>query len=231
VLSKVRAMSYPPESTRVDSRAGFLGVLVAIGTLFAAAPAGAEDWLLSAERAARAAPIPGEQAPDKPGSAWKLYEPPSRLFRGEIPPEGWRPHEEEDASGSVVRILIDDTASGALRALLSLRLVDRDSPSHKPVKEAVEAMRAPVDGRETTPVRTLRVPAGLARAFEIIETRRLPGEDGPALPEEVHQYVAVIPRGGESYYLVRLVSARAKYLDYRDDFVRFLRSLKPIGVR
>ena len=42
--------------------------------------------------------------------------------------------------------------------------------------------------------------------------------------------MAVIPRG-ESYYLVRLTSARANYLDFRTFFVEFLKNLKPIGAR
>ena len=198
--------------------------------LAAAAPARAEDWLLSAERAARAVTIPGESAPPAVASDWVPYEPPSRLFRAQIPPEGWRPFEEEDATGFVVRFFGEDSASGAIREVLSVRLVDRDSPGFAPAKQAVEAMRRG-DGRDASPVNTLRVPAGLARTLEITQTRRLDGEEGAALPEEVHQYVAVIPRPGDAYFLVRLVSARANYLDYRADFVRFLKSLRPIGVR
>ena len=56
----------------------------------------------------------------------------------------------------------------------------------------------------------------------------MPADDGPAFEEELHYYVAVIPVG-EAYYLVRLVSSRATYLEYRDDFVRFMKSLRTLS--
>ncbi|MFI5347842.1 MAG: hypothetical protein ACHQ51_15835 [Elusimicrobiota bacterium] len=198
--------------------------------LFAAAPARADDWILEAQRAAAAAPIAGEAAPEKPKSDWIPFEPASRLFRGELPGEGWRAFEEDDALGSVVRVMGPDDPSGALRAVLTVRLVDRDSPDFIPSKDAVDAMRRSGPGRDPSPVHPLRVSAGLARIFEIVERRRLPTEEGPSAPMELHQYVAVIPRG-EAYFLVRLTTARANYLDYRDFFVRFVKNLKPIGAR
>jgi hypothetical protein len=203
---------------------------LAVLLLLASAPARAEDWLLAAQRAAASTAIPGEAVPEKAKSGWVPYEPASRLFRAELPPAGWNAFEEEDALGSVVRILGPDDPSGALRASLTVRLVDRDSPAYTPAKEAVEAMRRGGSGREATAIHPLRVGAGLARLFEITETRRVPIDAGASAPLELHQYVAVIPRG-EAYYVVRLISARANYLDFRDDFVRFLTSLKPIGSR
>jgi hypothetical protein len=110
-----------------------------------------------------------------------------------------------------------------------VRLVDRDSPVFAPIKVAVEAMRRQGPGRDTTAVQSLRIPAGLARIFEITEIRRVP-DVATSAPLEIHQYVAVIPRG-EAYFVVRLVTARENYLDYRDDYIRFLRSLKPVGTR
>ena len=203
---------------------------LALLLLLASAPARAEDWLLSAQRAAASAAIPGEAVPEKAKSDWAPYEPASRLFRAELPTVGWRAFEEEDALGSVVRFLGPDDPSGALRATMTVRLVDRDSPAFTPAKEAVEAMRRQGPDRESTAVRPLRVSAGLARIFEITETRRVPVDSGPSAPLELHQYVAVIPRG-EAYFVIRLVTARANYLDFRDDFARFLKSIKPIGAR
>lgn len=203
---------------------------LAVLALLAAAPARAEDWLLSAQRAAASAAIPGEAVPEKAKSDWVPYEPSSRLFRADLPPSGWRAFEEDDALGSVVRVVGPDDPSGALRATLTVRLVDRDSPVFLPAKEAVEAMRRQGPGRESTVVHPLRIGAGLARIFEITESRRLPLDAGPSAPMELHQYVAVIPRG-EAYYVVRLVTARADYLDFRDDFVRFLKSMKTVGSR
>jgi len=127
-------------------------------------------------------------------------------------------------------VLGPDDPSGALRAMLTVRLIDRDAPNFTPAKEAVDAMRRPAPGREPSPTHPLRVGAGLARIFEIVETRRLPADEGPSAPVALHQYVAVIPRG-EAYYLVRLTSGRVNYLDYRDFFVEFLKNLKPIGAR
>ena len=203
---------------------------LALLVLFAAAPAGAEDWLLSARHAAAAASIPGEDAPEKPKNDWMPYEPLSRQFRADLPPEGWEPFEEDDALGSVVRVLGPEDPSGALRATLTVRLVDRDSPAFVPVKNAVDGMRRQGPNRESTAVQSLRVGAGLARIFEIVETRRAPVDAGPSVPMELHQYVAVIPRG-DSYFVVRLITARENYLDFRADFVRFLKALKPIGTR
>lgn len=197
--------------------------------LLAAAPARA-DWLLDAQRAAATAAIPGEAPPEPVKSGWVPFEPASRLFRAELPSEGWRAFDEEDALGTVARAFGPDDPSGALRAELSVRLVDRDTPNFAAAKDAVEAMRRPGPGREPSPVRPLRVPAGLARIFEVVETRRVPVDEGPSAPLELHQYVAVIPRG-DAYYLIRLVTARANYLDFRGDFVRFLKSFRPIGSR
>lgn len=205
-------------------RASFVFVI-----LLAVVPAHA-DWLLDSMRAASAATSPGQTGAPAPATEWIAYEPPSRLFRADLPPEGWNAYEEEDALGTVVRAFGPDDPSGALRATLSVRLIDRDAPNFLPAKEAVESMRQSKSGREVSPVRPLRLPIGLARVFEIVETRRLPVDSGPSSPLAVHQYIAVIPRGSD-YFLVRLVTARSNYLDFRDDFTRFLRSFRPIGAR
>ena len=200
---------------------------LALLVFLCAAPSRAEDWLLAAQRAAAVA-TPGEAAPEKRDSNWVSYEPASRLFRAELPPEGWKAFEEEDAMGSIVRVFGPDDPSGTLRATLTVRYVDRDSPIFAPSKTAADAMRRQGPDRETTAVQPLRVSAGLARIFEITEMKRVPADRSPSIPMQLHQYVAVIPRG-ESYFVVRLVTARANYIDFRDDFVRFLKSLKPIG--
>ncbi|MBI4060225.1 MAG: hypothetical protein HY403_02220 [Elusimicrobia bacterium] len=194
--------------------------------------ASAGDWLAEASLAAREAAIAGASRPEAPKSAWMPYVPASRLFSGEIPVEGWWPMEEETATGSVFRLLGGDSPSGSVRTVLSVRFYDKDTPGFTPIKQAVELMRGEnkESGRATTPVRPVRVGLGLARTFEIVETRRMPSEDGPSFEEELHHYVAVIPIG-EAYYLVRLISSRASYLEYRDDFVRFIKSLRSLSVR
>ncbi len=200
--------------------------------LLLAASARAGDWLADADKAAREASIPGSAQPEAPKKAWMPYVPASRLFSGEIPVEGWWPMEEETATGSVFRLLGGDSQSGSIRTVLSVRFYDKDTPGFMPIKQAVDLMRRENKeiNRSISPVRPVRVGLGLARTFEIVETRRVPSDDGPSFEEELHHYVAVIPVG-EAYYLVRLVSSRATYLEYRDDFVRFMKSLRTLTVR
>jgi hypothetical protein len=206
-------------------------VLLAIFML-ASCEAGAGDWLADASKAAREAVIRDAAQPEAPKSAWIPYVPASRLFSGEIPVEGWWPMEEETATGSVFRLLGGDSQSGSVRTALSVRFYDKDTPGFVPIKQAVDLMRRESKdlSRSISPVRPVRVGLGLARTFEIVETRRMPADDGPAFEEELHHYVAVIPVG-EAYYLVRLISSRATYLEYRDDFVRFMKSLRSLSVR
>ena len=201
-----------------------------IFALVVAGPVRAADWLDAAVGDAARAAVVGAPAPEASKPDWVPYEPASRLFRADLPPVGWRAFEEEDALGPIVRVLGPDDASGAFRSTLTVRLIDRDSPIFIPAKDAVDAMRRQGPNRESSAVRPLRVGAGLARIFEISETRRLPVDFGPSTPLETHQYVAVIPRG-DAYFVVRLITARENYLDFRDDFVRFLKALKPVGGR
>ncbi len=198
--------------------------------LLLASPALAGDWLVDADKAAREAVIPGAAQPEAPKKAWIPFVPASRLFSGEIPVQGWWPMEEETATGSVFRLLGGDSQSGAVRTVLSVRFYDKDTPGFMPIKQAVDLMRRENKeiSRSISPVRPVRVGLGLARTFEITETRRMPSDDGPSFEEELHHYVAVIPVG-EAYYLVRLVSSRATYLEYRDDFVRFMKSLRTLS--
>ena len=205
-----------------------MNVLLAALLLVPAAAAG--DWLADAAKTAREANIPRATAPEAPKTGWIPYVPASRLFSGEIPAEGWWPMEEETATGSVFRLLGSDSQSGSVRTVLSVRFYDKDTPGFTPIKQAVDLMRKEnkQSGRSVTPVRPVRVGLGLARTFEIVETRRVPSDEGPSFEEELHQYVAVIPVG-EAYYLVRLVSSRATYLEYRDDFVRFMKSLRTLS--
>ncbi|MEK7388904.1 MAG: hypothetical protein AAB036_04335 [Elusimicrobiota bacterium] len=200
--------------------------------LLAANGVNAEDWLAEAERTAREAAIHGLTARGAPQSPWTRWTPNSRLFSGEIPTQGWWPMEEESWRGPVFFLLGPDSPSAALRATLSVRFYDKDTPGYAPIKKAVDLMRRDnaATRRSMTPVRPLRVGLGLARTFEIVETRRLPMDDAPSFEEEIHQYVAVIPVG-EAYYLVRLISSRSTYLEYRDDFVRFIKSLRAVSGR
>lgn len=197
-----------------------------------AVPASAGDWLKDATASARNASLPGQPPAEQPKSAWIPFMPKSRLFAGDIPAEGWWPVEEETAGGTVFRLLGPDNAEGSFRASLSVRFVDKDSPRFMPIKQAVELMRRDdkATGRKSTPARPVRIGLGLARTFEIVETRRLPVEEGPAFELELHHYVAVVPVG-EAYYVIRLITNRSDYLEHREDFVKFLKSLRAISGR
>ena len=206
-------------------------LLLALLLALTAAPSAAGDWLAEAEAKARAAELPGPP-PETPKGDWIPFMPKSRLFAGDIPAKGWWPVEEETATGTVFRLIGPDNAEGTFRASLSVRFIDKDSPRFVPIKQAVERMRR--DEKETrrksTPVRPVRIGLGLARTFEVVETRRLPAEEGPSFDTELHHYVAVVPVG-EAYYVIRLITNRADYLDYREDFVKFLKSLRAISGR
>jgi hypothetical protein len=196
--------------------------------LLCAASARAADWLQSALKASNAASIADEPPARTDDASWVPFE--SAEFRSELPASGWYAHEEEDALGTVTRVYGPDSTSGSVRATLSVREYDRSTPGFIPAKDAVEAMRRESSERAATPVHAMRVGAGLARLFEITTTRRVAADDGPSLPESLHQYVAVIPRG-ESYYVIRLVSTHESYLDTTDVFARFVKRFLPIGAR
>lgn len=199
-----------------------------LATLLAASPAAADDWLQSALAASEAAALPSEPLRQKPTTQWAPFE--SSVCHSELPSTGWRSYEEEDALGTVVRVLGPDSSSGGVRTTLSVRLFDRSMPGFLPAKQAVDDMRRDAPGRSASPVRAMRVAAGLARIFEIEQTRRSRTDDGPSFAEPTHVYVAVVPRG-ESYYLVRMISAKDDFLDSRDVFVRFVKRMSAIGGR
>ena len=201
--------------------------LLLLALLLGAASPASADWLQGAVEASRAAVIPGEVSPEATKARYVGYSPQSRLFSAEVPAQGWFPVEEETARGVVVRLYGPDSPSGGFRSTLSIRFFDKDTPGWTPAKQQVDALRkSDSEGRRSaTPVRPLRINLGLARIFEVNETRRVPSEEGPSFEEELHHYVAVVPVG-EAYYIVRLISDRTSYLNYRDDFVRFLKSMR-----
>jgi hypothetical protein len=205
---------------------------IALLLLALAVPAASADWLTESERAARAAVIPSEPPPEPLKGDYKPYTPVSRLFSADVPVEGWWPVEEEGPDGSVFYLLGPDSASGSFRAVLSVRAYDKDSSFYAEAKKHADLLRVSdaAVSRSATPVRPLRVGNGvLARTFEVVETRRLPSELAPSFPEELHHFVAILPNG-DGYYVLRLISSRADYLEHRDVFVRFLKTFR-LGAR
>lgn len=154
------------------------------------------------------------------------WQPDSKLFYCDVP-AGWTPFEEQDPAGSAVHILGPDSPAGDYRTGIDVRWVEKGQPGFVPAKKLVEEMRRDDKStdRHSTPIHPMRVNSLLARTFEVEQTMRLPPEGLPAVQEELHQYVAVIP-SGESYFLVTLNSSRETYLDYRQLFIDFLHSFK-----
>ena len=160
------------------------------------------------------------------------YTPPSQSFTCDLPGPEWHAFEEEEGSGFAVHILGPDNRGGTYRAGLDIRWVEKGQAGWLPIKKQIdERLRRndPAAGRTATTVRPYRIPAGLARVFEVVETRRLPGDQLPSLDEELHYYYAMIPEG-ESYYEIKLASTREEYFQHRDLFARFLRSFSALGV-
>jgi hypothetical protein len=165
----------------------------------------------------------------EPKAKHVFYLAPSHLFACEVPAD-WRAFETEDALGPVVRLLGPDNPAGTYRTGLSVRWFEKGAPGYLDPQKAVEDMRRPDKDvqRSATAVAHMRVAGQLARLFEVVETRTLPLERLPADEEEIHDYVAVIP-SGYNYYLVRLSSTRDVYLDFREDYMRCLKTFKPMG--
>ncbi|MDX6769730.1 MAG: hypothetical protein SF051_09380 [Elusimicrobiota bacterium] len=204
-----------------------------LAALLAGAPARAADWLVESEAAAAAAPIPAEPAAPPPKADFLPHTPASRLFSADIPTKGWWPMEEEGPDGSVFYLFGPDSPSGSFRAVLSVRAYDKDSSLYADAKKHADLLRKSDDAvsRTATAVRPLRVGNGvLARTFEVVETRRLPFEQSPSFPEELHHYVAILPNG-DGYFVLRLASVRTDYLEHRDMFVRFLKTFRLLGSR
>jgi hypothetical protein len=111
-----------------------------------------------------------------------------------------------------------------------VRWFEKGTAGYADPKKAVDEMRRSdkETKRNATAVTHMRVNGLLARLFEVVEARTLPLERLPADEEQIHSYVALIP-SGYNYYLVRLSSSREVYLDFREDFVRCLRTFKPMA--
>lgn len=154
---------------------------------------------------------------------YKTWSPANRSFSCEIP-RAWQAFDEEDAA----HVLGPDDPSSSYRAGFDVHWVERGQPGFVEWKDAVDRLRrADKDtGRQATPVRLVRSGGVLSRVFEVTENRRLPPERLPSSERAIHHYVAVVPSGA-GYFVVRLSSGRDVYLDYKEDWARFLKSFRP----
>ncbi len=159
------------------------------------------------------------------------YSPPSKTFTCDLP-SGWSAFEEQDGFGGAVHFLGPDDRASVYRAGLDIRYSEKGDAGYQPYKQALEEMKRAdgVTSRNSTPVRLMRIAGVMVRIFEITETKRLPEDTWPAAPVELHKYVAVYP-SGESYFTLTLSSTRESYMDYRDLFVGFLKTFRPLGYK
>ncbi|MBI4676885.1 MAG: hypothetical protein HY748_04820 [Elusimicrobia bacterium] len=163
------------------------------------------------------------------------YSPSSGRFTCELPLD-WHAFEEEEPAGFAVHVLGPDDPAGSYRAGIDVHFVDggRGAPagggSSVPAKQAIETLRRSdkLTGRQSTPVKRFAVGKGLARTFEVWETRFVPAELAPSVSQVIHHFVAVI-ESGDDYYVIRLSSSEEVYVDLRDVFVRFLKSFRIKG--
>ncbi|MBI5631374.1 MAG: hypothetical protein HY921_10885 [Elusimicrobia bacterium] len=162
------------------------------------------------------------------GSDVVHYTPPSHAFYCDIPAVGWESFEEEEPSGFAVHLLGPDNPAGTYRLGIDIHWVEKGQPGWVPYKKAVENLRRSAPHRSATASRAMRISGSLAKVFEVSETRRLPADLVPMVEEEIHHFMAVVP-SGESYYMIRLSSSQENFMEYRNLFVKFLRSFKMMG--
>lgn len=157
------------------------------------------------------------------------YTPPSKDFVCDLP-AGWTAFaDSEPREMEAVHLLGPDDSGGTFRTGIDIRYYEKGSPGFVAYKTAIEGLRRS-DGmtdRSSTPITAMRIGAGLARVFEISETRRLPIDRAFSLTEPLHRYYAIFPNG-ESYFVVSLTTTREVYLDYRDMFTQFLKTFRPL---
>jgi hypothetical protein len=169
-------------------------------------------------------------AADETKNDYISYAAPSGQFACARPRNGWQTIEGRDALGEVIYFMGPENPAKTYRTGYSIRWMNAETPGFIDAKHQVDFLRATdkATGQRATPVRPMRVAGLLARTFEILETRVLPADKLPASESELHHYVAVIPSGA-GYYLIRLSATRDVYLDYRDEWIRFLKSFQPVG--
>ena len=155
------------------------------------------------------------------------YSPPSRSFTCEVP-EGWSAFEEEEPWGFAAHFLGPDDPSGVYRTGIDVHFFEKGQPGFVPAKKMIERLRRPQrdTDRGATPVHIIMGAAGLARTFEVTETRRLPLGQTPSLEYHLRTFVAMIANG-DNYWILRLSATRETFDDSRNDFLSFLKNFRP----
>ena len=160
-------------------------------------------------------------------SGFGPYAPKSRAFSCELPSD-WQAFEEDEPSGFAVHVLGPDNDGGDYRAGIDIHWVESGKGSAPNVKEALERIRRSDKAVKRSgggTIRRISTALGLARLIEARETRRVPPDRSPAVFEEIHHDVALI-QTGENYFLLTLSAPEQSYLDYRETFLRVLRTFR-----
>ncbi|MBI5211049.1 MAG: hypothetical protein HY927_13850 [Elusimicrobia bacterium] len=186
-------------------------------------------WAVAAAVLWTALGAPRPSRASGPGAGEPAYSSGSGLFTCQVPP-GWHAFEETEPTGSAVHLLGPDDPAGVYRAGLDIHFVDGSLARAQPMKAAIEFLRRQdkLAQRQSTQVKRVSSGRGLARVFEVWETLFLPPDLAPSVEARVHHYVAVIESGSD-YFVIRLSSSEEVYLDFRDDFLRLVKTFRVKG--
>ncbi|MFH2201497.1 MAG: hypothetical protein ABIJ96_00130 [Elusimicrobiota bacterium] len=155
------------------------------------------------------------------------FQPPGRSFSADIP-AGWDTVEEKTPRSISVHILGPDEAAGAWRAAYHVHFYEKDFQDYLPARDFLKRLhdREGPAKQEATPLRSLRVSGRAARIFEVRESRLLPHGRLPAATVTLHHYYAFIPASSDAYAVVKLSTTEETFLEYRKEYMRFLKSFR-----
>lgn len=155
------------------------------------------------------------------------YISPSKSFIVDIP-RGWEGFESASPRGIATHLLGPELADGGWRAAYHVHYFEKGAPGFAPLREMlkIERRKNRTMRRQVTPTTTWRVDRKPAKVFEVREERitrygRLPAERLP-----LHHFYAIVPNGTNAYYMIKLSVTENRYLEYREEFRRFLKSFR-----
>ncbi|MBI3296543.1 MAG: hypothetical protein HYZ75_00145 [Elusimicrobia bacterium] len=157
------------------------------------------------------------------------YTPPSRSFSCTLP-MGWTAFEQATPAGTATHLVGPETAAG-WRPAYHVHAFEKGKPGWRTPRQTMKALRRSDDAsdRASTGLTSWRVARKPARLFEVREKRFTPAGRLPAELLELHHFYALVPGVGDDYFIVKLTTREAEYLDFRKEFNRFLESLRIVG--
>lgn len=152
-------------------------------------------------------------------------------FSCELASADWAAFEEQSPRGVSVHFFGPAQARGAYRAAYHVHFFEKDRQGFLPVMEFMKVLREreKLSDRGATPPTVWRVSKRAARVFEAREERLLPTGRLPAELIALHHFYALVPAGGEGYFLIKLSTTEESFLDFRAEFRRFLESFLVYG--